>query len=572
VGSNRILGRVTSIATATGKPCSRVISPTLLLATMLLVFASGFGSYALDRYTGQFNGIWIANAILVAVLMRHRVRDWPLIAFAGFAANVAADTVGYGFVHATIYSLVNLLEVVALAAPLRLFRLDSDFTRSNTLLVFYALAIGPTPILGALISGAYFHFVRGLPFFENVVSWYAADALGLVIVVPPLMTVRMEAIRAMFRREQIAGTCALLGVMLGAILLNYAARSYPLAFLCFPVAILLTFQRGFAGGVIGVCIAGTYLLLPALFGQSSGVLHAHHIHDQVMVVQIFIAVMGFSVVLVGAALDERRRLEQWLAAAISRAENSREEALVAKDAAEKANRSKSMFLANMSHELRTPLNAVIGFSEMMQGEIFGSLGDRRYREYTKLIQGAGQHLLDLINDILDMSKIEAGKQELYREKLNVGDVMRDCLAMVQEQATAGDVSVETSVGTTPVHISADRRAMKQILLNLLSNAIKFTPAGGRVVMSAHVTGDRVVLTVKDTGVGIPAEQIYRLGNPFVQIRNNAGTSQTGTGLGLALVRALTEMHDGTFKIESVEGQGTTASISLPVCARESIAA
>jgi two-component system cell cycle sensor histidine kinase PleC len=277
-------------------------------------------------------------------------------------------------------------------------------------------------------------------------------------------------------------------------------------------------------------------------------------------------------VLVGAALEERRRLGQWLAAAIARAENSREEALLAKESAEKANRSKSMFLANMSHELRTPLNAVIGFSEMMHAEIFGPLGDRRYREYTGLIQGAGKHLLDLINDVLDMSKIEAGKQELHREKLNIVDVVRDALAMMREQAAAGQVALEMAADSAPIFIQADRRAMKQIFLNLLSNAVKFTPEGGRVTVNTESNGDQVILSVRDTGIGIPAEHIYRLGNPFVQIRNNAGTTQTGTGLGLALVRALTEMHDGSFRIESTEGQGTTVSVSFPIRARETLAA
>ncbi|MGN6517291.1 MAG: ATP-binding protein [Rhizomicrobium sp.] len=560
------------IAKNSGSSCSRAVSPATLAALIVLVYTSGVGSWALDQYTGQFTGIWIANAILVAILMRHRNRDWPLIIVAGFAANVAADTVGYGLANATIYSCINLLEILALTVPLRYFQLDRDFTRPNALLVFYALAIGPTPMLGALISAAYFHFGRGEPFFENAASWYAADALGLVLIVPALMTVRWTAIKAMFARNHAAWTGTLTVVMLATMLLNFLARSYPLAFLFFPAAMLLTFQRGFAGGMLGTLMAGTYLMMPALFGHSAGPLQYHHVHEQVMIVQIFIAVMGFSVVLGGAAREERRRLEQWLAAAISRAENSREEALVAKDAAEKASRSKSTFLANMSHELRTPLNAVIGFSEMMNGEIFGPLGDRRYGEYAKLIQGAGQHLLDLINDILDMSKIEAGKQELHREKLNLEDVIADSMLMVREQATIGEVHLETDMMAAPAYILADRRAMKQILLNLLSNAVKFTPAGGRVTVGAKQAGTRVVLSVSDTGVGIPADQIYRLGNPFVQIRNSAGTSQTGTGLGLALVRALAELHDGTFKIESVEGRGTTVSISLPTVARESLAA
>jgi two-component system cell cycle sensor histidine kinase PleC len=282
--------------------------------------------------------------------------------------------------------------------------------------------------------------------------------------------------------------------------------------------------------------------------------------------------MGFSVVLVGAALEERRRLEQWLASAIARAENSREEAVLARETAEEANRTKSMFLANMSHELRTPLNAVIGFSELMRNEIYGKLGDARYREYADLIQGAGQHLLALINDVLDMSKIEAGKHELHREQVRLQDIVGEAMEMMRDQAALGHVTLSAKLPAGSVMLHADRRAMKQILLNLLSNAVKFTPEFGEVTVEGQVSDRALLLVVRDTGVGIPSDEIYRLGNPFVQVRAHAGTSKHGTGLGLALVRALTEMHDGTLRIESQEGLGTTVSIMLPVVDRASLAA
>ena len=277
-------------------------------------------------------------------------------------------------------------------------------------------------------------------------------------------------------------------------------------------------------------------------------------------------------ILIGAALEERRRLERGLAAAIGRAENSREEALVAKDAAENASRSKSMFLANMSHELRTPLNAVIGFAQLMRGEMFGPLGDARYREYAGVIQDAGQHLLALINDILDMSKIEAGKFELNRERVSVGAIVSECAALMHEQAAQGQVNLSVNLPPEPLFALADRRAMKQIALNLLSNAVKFTPAGGRVDVSVGASGGVLRISVRDTGMGIPADQLARIGNPFVQLRNSAGSSQPGTGLGLALVRALAEMHNGRVQIESVEGQGTTVSVEIPAIEAESVAA
>jgi signal transduction histidine kinase len=267
---------------------------------------------------------------------------------------------------------------------------------------------------------------------------------------------------------------------------------------------------------------------------------------------------------VGAALAARRKLEQGLAAAAERAENLREEAIVARDAAERANRLKSMFLATMSHELRTPLNAIIGFSELMQKQLFGPLGDARYREYSGLVHGAGLHLLSLINDVLDMSKIEAGKFEMHRQAFDVGEIVRECCRLMRERSERLKVRLGCEVPAAPIVIEADRRAMKQILLNLLSNAIKFTPAGGEVSVQARVEAQRVRLSVVDTGVGIPADQVARLGNPFVQVRDNAGASHEGTGLGLALVRALAEIHDGSLKIESVLGRGTTVSVSIPL--------
>jgi signal transduction histidine kinase len=550
---------------------SRKVSPATLLSTILSVFLAVAGVGWLSYFAHNIIGIWIANAVLLAALMKHRRDDWAWIAIAGFIANAAADMMTYGFAMAFLFSSLNLLEVVMVAAPLRKLGLDRDFGRPTVLLAFYALAL-IAPLSSALPFALFAHFALGSPFITTGVNWFSADALGLVIFVPPLLTVKWPAFKAMFQNDKILWTTTLLGILVAAILFNFYARSYPFAFLFFPIVVLMTFQRGFAGGTLGLLLSGLYLIVPAIFGHSSGALHEHSVREQITVVQLFIAVMGFSNILVGAALEERRRLEQGLAAAIARAENSREEAIVAKESAEKANRTKSMFLATMSHELRTPLNAVIGFSEMMHSELFGPLGDQHYREYTSIIQGAGRHLLDLINDVLDMSKIEAGKHEIQREHLNPADIVRDGLTLMAENASSNGVKLTCDLPQIALTIDADRRAMKQILLNLLSNAIKFTPFGGEVVAKAERIDGRVILSVRDTGIGIPQDQIYRLGNPFVQIRNNAGTSQNGTGLGLALVRSLAEMQDGTFKIESEEGRGTFVSVSFPASEAVSLAA
>ncbi len=235
--------------------------------------------------------------------------------------------------------------------------------------------------------------------------------------------------------------------------------------------------------------------------------------------------------------------------------------------AEGANRAKSEFLANMSHELRTPLNAINGFSEIMVGEMFGPMGDKRYREYAQDILSSGQHLLALINDILDMSKIEAGKMTLRFEPLHLGDVVEDAVRLVQNRGEAAGLTFEVALPNLP-EVEADYRAIKQVLLNLLSNAVKFTPRGGRITISGEMRrdplGERVRISVSDTGIGISADDLGRLARPFEQIESQHSKTQQGTGLGLALTKSLVEMHEGALEIESEPGRGTTVSFLLPL--------
>jgi PAS domain S-box-containing protein len=236
----------------------------------------------------------------------------------------------------------------------------------------------------------------------------------------------------------------------------------------------------------------------------------------------------------------------------------------AKTEAELANRSKSEFLANMSHELRTPLNAIIGFSELMQNEPFGPLGDEQYKTYAKDICESGTHLLSLINDILDLSKIEAGKLELNEERVDVARAVGVCRRIVDVRAQEAGLALHTRLNQDLPHIRVDERAFKQIVLNLLSNAVKFTPPGGRVSVDARVDdGGRFVIEVSDNGIGIAAEDISKALTPFGQVENLLTREQQGTGLGLPLVNSLVEQQDGTMTIESEPNRGTTVTIVFP---------
>jgi cell cycle sensor histidine kinase DivJ len=235
----------------------------------------------------------------------------------------------------------------------------------------------------------------------------------------------------------------------------------------------------------------------------------------------------------------------------------------ARDAALGANRAKSQFLANMSHELRTPLNAIIGFSEVMSRQMFGPLHNARYQEYAGLIQESGSHLLDLINGVLDMSKIEAGKFELYEELFELEEVAQGAARFVGIAADQAGVTVSVAVAMAARLAFADKRAVKQILVNLLSNGVKFTPRGGTVQVMAQAEGSAVILVVSDTGTGIAPADLARLGQPFEQVDGAQNRRKQGTGLGLALVKALARLHGGEAVLASSLGEGTSVTVRLP---------
>jgi PAS domain S-box-containing protein len=240
-----------------------------------------------------------------------------------------------------------------------------------------------------------------------------------------------------------------------------------------------------------------------------------------------------------------------------------DELMSARERAEAASATKSRFLANMSHELRTPLNAIIGFSDILSREMFGPLSPR-YVEYSQLINDSGAMLLDLINDLLDMSKIEAGKFELYYEDVIVGDVISSCRQMLERRAEDGGVEIVTNLSSDGLCLRADKRAFGQILLNLLSNAIKFTKPGGNITVAASASGGMLTLTVRDTGIGIAKDVLPRLARPFEQAYNDPARAHGGTGLGLALVKSLTQLHGGEFSIQSEVGHGTEVTVTLPL--------
>jgi len=264
-------------------------------------------------------------------------------------------------------------------------------------------------------------------------------------------------------------------------------------------------------------------------------------------------------------IDSEKRLMATIAdlrASQQRSAELAEKYAAEKTRAEEANQAKSKFLANMSHELRTPLNAIIGFSEIMASGMFGPLGAEKYQEYCRDIHDSGQYLLDVINDVLDMAKIEAGRIRLEFEDLKLDPLLAESMRVVSARAQEKQVALTARIAPD-LGLRADRRAIKQIALNLLSNAVKFTPQGGRVTVRGRASDHCIVLAIADTGIGIPKDALAKLGRPFEQVESQLTKSYQGSGLGLAIAKSLAELHGGRMKIRSTLGKGTTVVVRFP---------
>jgi signal transduction histidine kinase len=270
---------------------------------------------------------------------------------------------------------------------------------------------------------------------------------------------------------------------------------------------------------------------------------------------------------ISPVIDASGQILHYIAVKRDITEQKRREAAVveAKNAAEMANRAKTTFLANMSHELRTPLNAIIGFAELLTMQINGPLGSERYLGYARDIGASGEHLLKVINDILDLTRIEAGGMEIHDEPVRCADLIDSSLRFIRDQATRAGLAIAIETAEDLPRLRGDPRKLRQVLINLLSNAVKFTPRGGRIrIGAARDAGGGLLLRVGDTGIGMAAHDIEQALTPFKQIDNSLARKYEGAGLGLPLAKNLMELHGGTLEVASELGRGTVVTCRFPL--------
>ena len=334
-------------------------------------------------------------------------------------------------------------------------------------------------------------------------------------------------------------------------------------FLFATLIVVLAIRMTFASTVMSILYAGTVPLTLAVAVRLILIGDPFYLALAAMAVGVHAYFMFLAKGLQQTALSmlEYRAEKDAL---IAELEEEKSNADNARKHAEAANQAKSRFLATMSHELRTPLNAIMGFSEVMEGELLGPLDNPTYREYAGNIHSSGKHLLTLINEILDLSRIEAGRYELHEEPVRLADVAEDCHRLLKLRADTKGLQIVENFASDAPQVWADQRAMRQICLNLLSNALKFTPKGGRIIVTIEPTREGgQLLSVRDTGPGIPKDEIPKVLQAFGQGSLAHQSAEGGTGLGLPIVRNLIELHGGTFELASELRKGTIVTVTLP---------
>jgi signal transduction histidine kinase len=504
---------------------------------------------------------------LALILIYGRSWCWPVVA-AGLIGGILAKTIIFSGLSETILVPCLTTAVLLVTDYLCQWLIGRviDFRAWKQLVRFIAIAI----FVGAVSGFGYAfeqHLFKPLRLWPDWHAWFISIALSYVIFTPVMVllaTADKTALRNNWR--SLGAGLAILAITLAA---NLLPLELPLLF-TFPLALLLvTMISGIEGTALGLAMIQLAVTSATIWGRPLSPIAHLSLGYQLYFVQVFLSVMIAVMLPAAAAITERSKLRDAMKAALLREEqvnkalrDSERHALALADEAQRASRAKSEFLASMSHELRTPLNAILGFTEIIKGQLYGPVGHGKYVEYAEDVYKSGAHLLDLINDVLDLSKIDAGKMELRESVFSVTELINDTAMMLREKAR-GHVSMELCL-SAPTQVMADRRLTKQILINLIGNAIKFTPKGGEITVGAvEKPGRGIEITVADTGIGMTEAQIEKAFSLYGQVDSRIARTHEGTGLGLPISHALARLHGGDLTAQSAPGKGTRMTLTLP---------
>jgi signal transduction histidine kinase len=502
-----------------------------------------------------FSGVALAICLIYG-----RRALFPVLITGVIGGMIAKQMFGAGLLDTVLVpglATVSLLVVYTVAR--RLIGQVIEFRAWKQLVGFIAISATVSAV-SAIAFAASGDAILGSSFFTGWRSWWVPTTLSYVVFTPVIVILLTADPRTMYQnRHRIAGSLALLGTALGV---TFLPTEVPLSFII-PLALLIvTMVCDIEGTALGLMMTQVIYTTVITSGVGPAALRHMAIGYQLHYAQVFQGILVAVLLPVAAAVTERRTLQN-REAQINRALRDSEQRY--REMAERersASNAKSEFLAGMSHELRTPLNAILGFSEVIKTELYGPLGHEKYREYAEDVYRSGAHLLELINDVLDLSKIDAGKMELRESVFDIAGLVAESLALVGNRAH-GLVELRVSLPGELPRITADKRLIKQILLNLLSNAVKFTPAGGTIRVEAEYTGDGLSLRVSDNGIGMDQADLITAFSHYGQIDSKIARAHQGTGLGLPISRALAELHGGSLTAKSAKGAGTCITLQLP---------
>jgi len=531
-----------------------LVSPAYIgeiaIVAILYVLAARAG-LSLDAVSGFASLVWAPTGIALAAVLLAGRRVWPGIFIGALVANVIT---GAPLLAAFGIAIGNTLEAVIGAFALRRvpgFQLRLDSTRD----VFALIGLGA--LLSTMVSatiGVSSLYFAGLATTQNLgetwTTWWVGDAIGALLVTP-LILVWAKAPRVGVSPRRFAEAAVLMLGLLSASLLVFIV-SVPRgggpvgqAYVFFPLLMWAAIRFGQRGAVTATAVVSAFAIAGTVLGR--GPFIEPTLHQSLLALQTFMGITGATFLVLGASVSERER--------------SREQLREARDVATAANRTKAEFLAVMSHELRTPLSAIAGYAELLSLGVAGSLTQKQSDAITRIRRNQ-QHLLALIDDVLNFAKIEAGKSPVATGPVKVSETVDSLEPLLRPGLLRQELSFVWTGCDPSLVVRADYVKLRQILLNVLGNAIKFTPQHGRIELSADRSHDRISIRISDTGIGIPADMIDQIFEPFFQVQTGTTREYPGVGLGLAISRDFARAMGGDIAVESVLGKGTVVTVNL----------